>query len=87
MIKYDAIKNLCLFEPRMNAKKRTKRHPLSKVDTRQNHSISRERMFNEHIIGRLKRFRIVSERYRNRRKRFALRFNLTAKICSFKFKI
>ncbi|MDR2042674.1 MAG: IS5/IS1182 family transposase, partial [Tannerella sp.] len=27
-------------------------------------------------------FRILSERYRNRRKRFALRFNLIAAICN-----
>jgi len=32
-------------------KKRSKRHPLSKVETRQNRSISRECVFNEHIIG------------------------------------
>ena len=30
-----------------------------------------------------KRFRILSERYRNRRKRFALRFSLIAGICNF----
>lgn len=38
---------------------------------------------NEHVIGRLKRFRILSERYRNHRKRFALRFSLIAGICNF----
>ena len=31
----------------------------------------------------VKRFRILSERYRNRRKRFALRFSLVAGICNF----
>ena len=31
----------------------------------------------------VKRFRILSERYRNRRKRFALRFSLIAAICNF----
>jgi len=34
----------------------------------------------EHVIGSLKRFRILAERYRNRRKRFGLRFNLLAAI-------
>ncbi|MCL2519246.1 MAG: IS5/IS1182 family transposase, partial [Oscillospiraceae bacterium] len=29
------------------------------------------------------RFRIVSERYRNRRKGFGLRFNLIAGICNY----
>ncbi|MDR2764965.1 MAG: IS5/IS1182 family transposase, partial [Tannerella sp.] len=38
--------------------------------------------FNEHAIGFVKRFRILSEHYRNRRKRFGLRFNLIAAICN-----
>ncbi|MDR0492547.1 MAG: IS5/IS1182 family transposase, partial [Nitrososphaerota archaeon] len=29
------------------------------------------------------RFKIVSDRYRNRRKRFGLRFNLICGICNF----
>lgn len=32
----------------------------------------------EHVFARLKRFCILSERYRNRQKRFGLRFNLIA---------
>jgi hypothetical protein len=32
------------------------------------------------VIGSLKRFKIISDRYRNRRKRFGLRFNLIAGI-------
>lgn len=36
-----------------------------------------------HVIGRSKIFRILSERYRNRRKRFCLRFDLVAAIYSF----
>jgi hypothetical protein len=35
-------------------------------------------VLNEQVIGCVKRFRIVSDRYRNRRKRFGLRFNLVA---------
>ena len=34
-------------------------------------------------IGSLKRFKIVSDRYRNRRKRFGLRFNLIAGIYNY----
>ena len=37
----------------------------------------------EHIIRSLKIFRILSERYRNRRRRFGLRFNLIAAIYNF----
>ena len=64
-------------------KKRSKKHPLSKEDKKRNRQISSERVLNEHIIGRIKRFRILLERYRNRRKRFSLRFNLIAGICNF----
>ncbi len=61
-------------------KKRSKKHPLTKEDKRFNRAVSRERILNEHVIGALKRFRIISDRYRNRRKRFGLRFNLIAGI-------
>jgi len=45
-----------------------------------NRGLASKRVFCEHIIGRLKVFRILSDRYRNRRKRFGLRFNLIAAI-------
>ena len=50
---------------------------------KQNREISSERVVNETVIGSLKRFKIVSDRYRNRRKRFGLRFNLIAGIHNF----
>jgi len=37
----------------------------------------------ENVIRSLKIFRILSERYRNRRKRFSLRFNLIAGLYNF----
>lgn len=37
----------------------------------------------EHAIRFVKRFRLLSERYHNRRKRFALCFSLIAGICNF----
>lgn len=43
-----------------------------------NKEISRRRIGIEHINSRLKCFRILSKRYRNRRKRFGLRVNLIA---------
>ncbi len=64
-------------------KKRSKHHPLTKQERRYNREISRKRIFVEHAIRFVKRFRILSERYRNRRKRFALRFSLIAGICNF----
>jgi hypothetical protein len=59
-------------------KKRSKKNPLTKEDKRRNKEISSSRVRNEHAIGFIKRFKIVSERYRGRRKRFGLRFNLIA---------
>ena len=59
-------------------KKRSKNHPLTDQERRSNREISRKRIFVEHAIRFVKRFRILSERYRNRRKRFALRFSLIA---------
>jgi hypothetical protein len=64
-------------------KKSSKKQPLTKEDKLLNHIISSERVTNEHAIGFIKRFKILSERYRNRRKRFGLRFNLIAGICNF----
>jgi hypothetical protein len=57
-------------------KKKTKKDPLSKEDKKKNRELSSERVLNENVIGMLKRFKIIADRYRNRRKRFTLRFNL-----------
>ena len=38
---------------------------------------------NEYVIGKIKRFKIVADKYRNRRKRFGLRFNLISGIYNF----
>lgn len=59
-------------------KKCSKNTPLSKEEKRNNHLISKKRIYVEHAIRFVKRFHILSERYRNRRKRFALRFSLFA---------
>ena len=41
-----------------------KKKPLTKVDKVFKHSVSSERVLNEHVIGLIKRFKIVSDRYR-----------------------
>ncbi len=61
-------------------KKRSKQHPLTKADKATNRRIASERVLNEHVIGALKRFKIIADKYRNRRKRFGLRLNLIAGI-------
>ena len=58
--------------------KKSKKHPLTDGQKEKNRALSSKRIFCEHVIGKLKIFRILKERYRNRRKRFGLRFNLIA---------
>ena len=57
-------------------KKKSKKSPLSKSDKKYNRKLSSARALNENVIACIKKFKIISDRYRNRRKRFALRFNL-----------
>lgn len=64
-------------------KKKSKHKPLTKADKQKNRKLSSDRVLNEHVIGKLKRFKIVADKYRNRRKRFGLRFNLIAGLYNF----
>ncbi len=59
-------------------KKRNKKIPLTSEDKKANSQLASERAPNENVIAMIKRFKNVSDRYRNRRKRFGLRFNLIA---------
>jgi hypothetical protein len=63
--------------------KHTKNKPLTKEQQQHNQTLSADRVQVEHTIRRLKVFRILSERYRNRRKRFDLRVSLIAGICNY----
>jgi hypothetical protein len=67
--------------------KKSKLHPLTKEQEASNREISRERIFVENVIRKLKIFRILSERYRNRRQRFRLCFNLIAAIYNLELKM
>jgi len=60
--------------------KKSKLHPLTEAQEADNRELSRERFVVEHIIRSVKIFWVLAERYRNRRKRFGLRFNLIAAI-------
>ncbi len=51
---------------------------LSAADKAYNRSLGRFRVVVEHVIRSLKIWRIIKETYRNRRKRFSLRFKLIA---------
>ena len=67
-------------------KKKSKHHPLTVEQKAANRALARQRIFVEHVICRAKIFRILSERYRNRRKRFGLRFNLIASLYNLDLK-
>ena len=77
---------LALHSNSQTPAKKTKLHPLSKQQKADNRAISKERILIENIIRKSKIFRILSERYRNRRKRFGLRFNLIAAIYNLELK-
>jgi len=66
-------------------KKKTKKRPLTAEDKKENRRLSSQRVFNENVIEMLKRFKIVADRYRNRRKRFGfgLRLNLITGIYNY----
>lgn len=63
--------------------KKPPRKPLSDVDQQANRALARLRVKVEHSIRRLQRFRILSERYRNRRRHFTRRIHLLAGIINF----
>jgi transposase len=67
--------------------KKTKLHPLDGEQKHRNRTLSRKRIVIEHIFRKLKVFRILKERYRNRRKRFGLRFSLIAAVYNMELKI
>jgi len=60
--------------------KRRKQCQLTAEQRQHNRQLACDRVLNENVIGKLKRFKIIADKYRNRRKRFGLRFNLIAGI-------
>lgn len=72
-----------LHEKSKTPKKKPKKGSLTKAERRANRELSRRRIVVENVIRSLKIFRILLERYRNRRKRFSLRFNLIAGLYNF----
>jgi hypothetical protein len=60
--------------------KKSKARPLTKEERAYNHALSRFRVRVEHSIGRLKSFRILSERYRYPKARYAVKISIVAGI-------
>lgn len=74
-LNYTLVVVLLLSKPRQRK--------LDKAERQHNRNLARLRVVAEHINRQLKIFRILAERYRNRRKRFGLRFNLIAALVNF----
>ena len=64
-------------------KKKSKLHPLTIEDKIINKAKASLRIAVEHVNARIKTFKILGEKYRNRRKRFGLRFNLICALVNF----
>jgi hypothetical protein len=60
--------------------KASKNNPLGDQKKDFNRQLARKRVRIEHLFARLKVFKILAHRYRNRRQRFDLRFSLIAAI-------
>jgi len=60
--------------------KKTKNKPLSPEEKAFNRRLARERIAIEHVNRQIKTYKIMSERYRNRRRRHKLRMTLICAI-------
>jgi hypothetical protein len=67
-------------------KKSSKLRPLTLKEKRANLKLSKTRVKVEHVIGKIKVFKIMSERYRNRRNHHALRMNLICGIYNYELR-
>ena len=67
--------------------KKTKNKELSQAEKVLNRQLAKERIIIENIHRSLNIFRILSSRYRNRRRRFGLRFNLIAGIYNYELSL
>lgn len=63
--------------------KESKLKKLTPEQKQQNRKLSKERIEIENVIGDVKTFKIHSERYRSRGKRFGLRMNLTCGLINY----
>jgi hypothetical protein len=72
-----------LHEKGRTPRKKPHKSELSDEQKQANRELARRRVIVEHVIRSLKIFRILAERYRNRRKRFSLRFNLIAGLYNY----
>jgi hypothetical protein len=67
--------------------KKPKKGTLSDEAKKRNRELARQRVIGEHVHRKLKNFKILADRYRNRRKRFSLRFNLIAGLYNYELRL
>lgn len=67
--------------------KKPKGRQLDEVAVKENKDLAQVRIVCEHVIRCLKIFKILAERYRNRRRRFGLRCNLIAGLYNYELKL
>ena len=67
--------------------KKPRKGTLSDEGKKRNRELARERVIGEHVHRKLKIFKILADRYRNRRKRFGLRFNLIAGLYNYQLRL
>jgi len=65
--------------------KKKKGQPLSAEDKAHNKTLSKQRVFIEHINRRCKIFRIVKEVYRGKHKNYSLNWNLVAALVNLRY--
>lgn len=69
-----------MYSQAQTLRESSKLKPLTLEDKAYNHALSKERIKVENIFAKVKKFKMFSTAYRNRRKRFGLRMNLVAAI-------
>ena len=68
-------------------RKKPRKDKLSVAEKKDNRELAKQRIIIENVFAHLKKFRILQGRYRNRRKRFGLRFNLIASIYNYELNL
>ncbi len=76
-----------LHEKSRTLQKKPRQSELTDEQKQSNRELARRRVVVEHVIRSLKIFRILAERYRNRRQRFSLRFDLIAGLHNFELSL
>jgi hypothetical protein len=64
--------------------KSRKNKPLDRCEKAYNTALSRLRVKVEHVFAQLKTFKILADRYRNKRRRYGVKFNIIAGIVNLK---